>query len=197
MANIPPIRAGHGNWVSPNFWRKYHQHGIGWINRLRKKRLPAKKIAREVLRAYRKTMLGVNANAATNSLFAQIENDDENAVWSGSRALGRGTFGVATLYTGHDPSTGEQVDSLVLKEGALQAVVDRFVRAPGEDRVEGLAKDAAILADLNKQDPTNRTNFLRRFAYNKLAETQRYYLEHCAMDLERMKFRYGMCDKYL
>ena len=194
----PVVHAGHGDWISPKFWREGYQHRMaGWIDRLRTKKLPARKIAREALRAYRKITLGVENEEATDFLYAQIEHDDERIVWSGSRVLGRGTFGVATLYTGHDSRTAEQVDSLVLKEGDLQSEVQGFVPVPGQEPVGGLAKDAAILADLNKQDPHNRTNFLRRFAFDQMNERQRSYMEHCAMDLNRLKARYCLFDKYL
>ena len=188
----PGVRGGHGDWVCPNFNEEDIERGVGdWNTKIRTTGLQAMKVARESLRALRKTALGAARDEELNFFFADIEHDDANTVWSGSRVLGAGSFGKATLYTGHDINTAQQLDCLVVKEGEHRDESDVFERP-------GLAREAAILADYNKQDSMNRTNFLRRFAYSPVCQKQRLYLEFCEHgDLYRMKTRYVLFMKFL
>jgi serine/threonine protein kinase len=193
MANTTPIHAGHGNWESPQFDHHNYKTTFDWVAAgLKLKYLPTRKTTREALRAVRRTLLGRLGAEHAAWLFLDSDLDDAKAVWSGSRNVGAGGFGKTVLYTGHDQKRGDQIDSLVVKN------IDQYSLEFNVWKYPGLHKEAAILSDVNKQDPSCRTNFLRRFTFNEVNRRQRLYLEFCPHgDINRIRSRYMLYDQWL
>ena len=119
-----------------------------------------------------------------------IDDDDEaEGSWSARRMLGEGGFGTVGLWE-KTTTAGYVVDEMAVKEVHCAEW--------GIDGRPGLSREASINRDINVQDQTGTTNFLRAFKHNPPTSYSRYYMIFSPHGtLEDLKDRYRSWDTHL